>query len=231
MPRMIDFRPRKGNTHHRAAGRRWWLIIAAAFALAIAFGFDATIDAAVAANRIRPIELAARFVSRFLAWQWLMGAAVIALFVASRMRRRDWQRVLCTMIVAASVAGLSADLLRGLSGRTRPYSRTPQGFYGPRENSQWLIGRHEFNSFPSGHTATITAFVLPLIAWRRRLATVMVPVITIVAGARVYIGAHHLSDVIAGAALGAVVALLVCRRFLVSMTAVPKDTETAWTKP
>jgi undecaprenyl-diphosphatase len=225
MARMIDFRSQKGNTDHRRVRRWWWLIVAAIGALAMAFAFDGTIDAWAAADRVRGAELAARFVSRFSAWQWLVAGAAIALLVAWRTRRHEWQRVLCTMIVAASITGLSADLLRGLSGRTRPYSKAEQGFYGPRHDGQWLIGRHEFNSFPSGHTATITAFVLPMIIWRRRLAALLASIVVVVAAARVYISAHHLSDVVAGAALGFTIALLVSRRFLVSIAALPKDTQ------
>jgi undecaprenyl-diphosphatase len=232
MARIFDSRPPKGNKDHQLtfAG---WLVFAAALAVLVpvALIFDARIDAFIEAHRLFAWERAAKLVSRFLAWHWLVGAAAVALLLAWRTRRRDWQRVLCTMMVAASIAGLSADLLRGLSGRTRPYSKAPQGFYGPHHESKWLIGRHEYNSFPSGHTATITAFVLPLIISRRRLTPLLLPVIVLVAAARVYTGAHHLSDVMAGAVLGTIVATLVARRFLVSIAALPKDSQATWKKP
>jgi membrane-associated phospholipid phosphatase len=230
MARMIDLRPQKGNTDHQSS-RWWWGILALVTAFASALVFDGTVDAWLAAERVFAIERAAKFISRSLAWHWLIGAAAVALLIAWRARRRDWQRVLCTMMIAASIAGLTADLLRGLSGRTRPYSKAEQGFYGPQRDGQWLIGQHEFNSFPSGHTTTITAFVLPLIIWRRRFAPLLLSLVIIVAAARVYTGAHHLSDVIAAAALGTTIALLVSRRFLVSITALPKDSQHAWKKP
>jgi undecaprenyl-diphosphatase len=221
MARIFRFRSPQGNTD-RHRGVEWWMIVVAAAAFVLALAIDGTADAWLVANRHLTIERAAKLVSRFLAWHWLIAAAAVAAFAAWRMQRREWLRVLCAMIIAASLAGLSADLFRGASGRTRPYSTAPQGFYGPRHESQWLIGRHEFNSFPSGHTATITAFVLPLIAWRRRYSALLL-VTPLVAAARVYTGAHHLSDVIAGAALGVTIALLVSRRFVVSIPAVAKD--------
>ncbi len=121
-------------------------------------------------------------------------------------------RMICVMMIAASLAGLSADLLRGLTGRTRPYAQVPQGFYGVRSGSEWLITRHAYNSFPSGHTATIAGFAVPLLLWRRRLAWLVVPVISLVAAARVYLGAHHLTDILAGALLGTLIAVAVFRR-------------------
>jgi membrane-associated phospholipid phosphatase len=229
MARIFDSRSTKGNTDRRAA-LAWCLAFVAGAAFLLALAVDGTLDAWLVAHRTLAITFVAKLVSRFLAWHWLIAAAAVAWVFAWRMRRHDWQRVLCAMIIAASLAGLSADLLRGLTGRTRPYSRAPQGFYGPRHESQWLIGRHEFNSFPSGHTATITAFVLPLVIWRRRYAAFLL-VVPLVAAARVYTGAHHLSDVIAGAALAVVIALLVARRFVVSIAALPKDSQDAWKKP
>jgi undecaprenyl-diphosphatase len=88
----------------------------------------------------------------------------------------------------------------------------PQGFYGVRHDSKWLVTKHAFNSFPSGHTAAITAFAVPLWLWRRRLALLVIPAIAAVAASRIYLAAHHLSDVVAGAMLGSVIAIFVWRR-------------------
>ena len=188
------------------------LVWALAILLALAFSVDGFVDRWAADNRVAEWETAAKFTSRYLAWHWLMGYAVVALLIAWLRGRREVMRVICVMMIAASLAGLSADLLRGLTGRTRPYyDQVPQGFYGVHDGSRWLITKHAFNSFPSGHTSAITGFAIPLLFWRRWLALLVVPLITVVAAARVYLGAHHLSDVVAGAILGSVVAAFVWR--------------------
>ena len=156
--------------------------------------------------------MAAKLCSRYSSWPWLMLVALIALLFAWLKKRRDWLRMLCVMMLAASVAGLTADLLRGVTGRTRPSAAVPQGFYGVRNDSQWLITKYAYNSFPSGHTAAITGFLVPLILWWRRIAWVALPIICVVGAARVYVGAHHPSDIIAGTLLGAVIAVVVQRR-------------------
>ncbi len=141
----------------------------------------------------------------------MLGASG-GLLIAWLRSRRDWMRVLCAMMIAASLAGLSADFLRGVTGRTRPYTHAPQGWYGVRRDSQWLVFQHAYNSFPSGHTTTAVAFALPLFFWRRRLGLAAFLFIAAVAWARVYVGAHHISDVVAGAALGGLIAAWIWRR-------------------
>ena len=211
---MIELPPEKSNSEPVSGTRRWLLFGGGALLLlACAFWIDGSIDRWVTAHRLPAWHAAARICSRYLAWHWLMGMAACGLVTAWLCRRRDWMRVICAMMVAASLAGLSADLLRGITGRTRPYyKQVPQGFYGVHDGGQWLITKHAYNAFPSGHTAAMTGFTLPLLFWRRWFACLAVPVIAAVAAARIYLGAHHFSDVIAGAILGSLVAAWVWRR-------------------
>ena len=75
------------------------------------------------------------------------------------------------------------------------------------------------DSFPSGHTTTAAAITIALViafprVWARVLAAAWIPLMAI---SRDYLLVHWLSDVIAGAVLGASVAVLVseiARRFL-----------------
>jgi undecaprenyl-diphosphatase len=71
-------------------------------------------------------------------------------------------------------------------------------------------GTHRRNNagFPSSHAANAFA-VVAVIAWRwRRAALAALPFAVIVAYSRVYLDRHWLSDVLAGAALGAGLAAL-----------------------
>jgi undecaprenyl-diphosphatase len=61
-------------------------------------------------------------------------------------------------------------------------------------------------SFPSGHTLHAIAFTLVACAYYPALWTLLVPFTLLTALSRVALGLHYPSDVIAGAALGALIA-------------------------
>ena len=61
-------------------------------------------------------------------------------------------------------------------------------------------------SFPSGHTLHAVAFSIVAIAFYPILAWLLVPFTLLVAASRVVLGLHYPSDVLAGAALGALIA-------------------------
>jgi len=62
-------------------------------------------------------------------------------------------------------------------------------------------------SFPSGHTLHAVAFSMVAIAFYPMLAWLLVPFTLLVAASRVVLGLHYPSDVLAGTALGALIAL------------------------
>ena len=62
-------------------------------------------------------------------------------------------------------------------------------------------------SFPSGHTAAITAVVLPLVLAGHPLGLALLPSVPVVAASRVYLRVHYVTDVLAGFVLGLLAAL------------------------
>jgi undecaprenyl-diphosphatase len=62
-------------------------------------------------------------------------------------------------------------------------------------------------SFPSGHTLHAVAFTLVACSYYPGLAPILVPFAVLTAASRVVLGLHYPSDVLAGAAIGAAVAL------------------------
>jgi membrane-associated phospholipid phosphatase len=124
-----------------------------------------------------------------------LGVIVGVFFV---LRRRRWQPL---ALLAAAVAGAVSlyDIVKPLIGRPRP----PPAIW---------IGHFSGAAFPSGHAAQSVAFyamlAIVLGAGRSpRAKTVLWSAAALIAlavgGSRIYLGAHWLTDVLGGYALGA----------------------------
>jgi membrane-associated phospholipid phosphatase len=112
-------------------------------------------------------------------------------------RRRP--ELLAPLVGADLVADGLAGLLKLANGRPRPPVRYPE--------PHALIGVPHDASFPSGHASTSFACATVLVAFAPRLAPLWAILACAVAYSRVYVGVHYPADVLAGAALGTLVAL------------------------
>ena len=125
---------------------------------------------------------------------WIALAAALAAW-----RRRG---VLAfTALAAASVwsADLLALVLKAIVERPRPFQALP--------HVEPLLHGTLGTSFPSGHAATSFAGATFLALAAPRLAPALFVLAAAVAYSRVYVGVHYPFDVVAGAVLGAAVAL------------------------
>lgn len=106
-----------------------------------------------------------------------------------------------TMITAATVwsADLVTGVLKRIVDRDRPYAVLPEA----EPLLRWDVSA----SFPSGHAATSAAGAVILAYLLGRWGWGLAAVAAAVAYSRVYIGVHYPLDVLAGAAIGAAVAL------------------------
>jgi membrane-associated phospholipid phosphatase len=113
------------------------------------------------------------------------------------------------LFLAIGVPGLFGTIIKRLIGRARPYVG---GFDNPFLYHPF-VWRPEYASLPSGHSTTAVAAAVAIGAvWPRTRFVMWVYAITIMAS-RVFVIAHHPSDVIAGALTGAVGAFLLRRWF------------------
>lgn len=118
---------------------------------------------------------------------------VLAIWTGGRVcRSRYFQRLAVASMMCAILAGLVANVFRFSMGRPRPNAIAKKGiedgWYGPQI-------RWDYNSFPSGHTATAFGSSIPLAV---AMPVVGVPAMVCATGvcwARMYGSQHHPSDV------------------------------------
>ena len=100
----------------------------------------------------------------------------------------------------AALAGLGlAQLVGGAVDRARPYTTIPGVLV--------LVDKTTDFSFPSDHATVAGAVAVGLWFANRRWGTVAIVLAVLMAFTRVYVGAHYLGDVLAGLALGGLIAL------------------------
>ena len=146
-------------------------------------------------------------------WLVLSGLAFIFLRWGGEWQQlRRWKPSMRAMafipgfiFAAVGAAGLIADALKILIGRTRPKLLFADGTY----DLTWFGWQADHWSFPSGHAATAAALMTALWCLWPRPVWLYVAGAALVAASRVITGQHYLSDVIAGAAVGGVVTRLV----------------------
>jgi undecaprenyl-diphosphatase len=132
----------------------------------------------------------------FIALSWIggLGAVWVAIALAVSVA---WRRPsILLMVLAADAAG---DLLSNLGKALIPRHRPFEHQLGPPSST---------HSFPSGHATTSFACATVLAHYVPRLRVLFFFLAALIALSRVYNGMHYPTDVIAGAVLGVLIALL-----------------------
>ena len=113
------------------------------------------------------------------------------------------------LFVAIAAPSLFVTVVKRMIGRARPYVGTHDDPFAYMP----FIWRPEYASMPSGHATTATAAAIAIgVIWPRTRAVMWLYALTIML-TRVVIIVHHPSDVLAGALVGVIGALLVRRWF------------------
>lgn len=202
----------KTETEITPARRRgiWLALIALALiALVVAFFLDSSVAAWINTHSSPELKRVMRIVSRAGDWPAHFIAGAIGLAIAFVCKSKTWTRIFLAMIIACALAGVTARVIKIATGRARPSVKTEAIWNGPRLSSK-------YNAFPSGHTASSTAFFVALFLARKKVGAPLLVIPTIIALSRMIVGAHYLSDVTFAAILGAVCALLVARFLSIS---------------
>ena len=113
---------------------------------------------------------------------------------------RRWRRCGVSVIVSVALAYVVVDvILKPLVCRDRPFTV---------EDFDLLVAPPDTWSFPSGHTASAFAGAVAILVHDRRWGSIALVYAALVGISRMYLCVHWLTDVIAGAVIGAAVAVL-----------------------
>lgn len=138
-------------------------------------------------TRIKPF--AAFFAHSGDSWFWLAGLILIAIFGNGFWK--PWSLILIFSLIILAVFVLSIKLLIR--------RRRPEGEWGQIYRST------DPHSFPSGHAARAFLFMILVLglgpAWLAWILIIWAPLVSL---ARVMLGVHYLSDVIAGVIFGTI---------------------------
>jgi membrane-associated phospholipid phosphatase len=113
------------------------------------------------------------------------------------------------LFLAIGVPGLFVTIVKRLIGRARPYVGSPDNPFVYRP----FVWAPEYASMPSGHATTAASAAIAIGALWPASRPVMWFYALVIMFSRVVVLAHHPSDVIAGALVGALGALWVRRAF------------------
>lgn len=131
---------------------------------------------------------------------WAGPVLLVLLLAAAWWRHRDqW--------VKAVLAGLSAVAALGVNQLVASWWFEPRPFV-TLHGVTMLLAHPADNSFPSDHAVIAGALAVGTLLFARRWGIVAVIVAVLLAFARVFAGMHYPIDVLAGLAIGAVVALI-----------------------
>ena len=183
----------------------YWLlgIVTVAIVIAVAFYFDEPVKQWMLNHQNPTTHAFMQNVSRFGDWpeHALLGLGLMAL--AQWRGDKKWTRIILAGLIALSIAGLTGRVIKISTGRARPSVKAEHLWNGPR------VSGSKYHSFPSGHVDASMGFFGVLLLSRRRIGLACLPIPMLIGFSRLYLGAHYLSDVVCGAALGILAALVV----------------------
>jgi len=186
----------------------FFCLLAGGLDIALAWKVDGPVDTALDAAQNPSLHLFAWWCSK-LAEGWvpaLAGISFAALFIV--LRKPDISAKIFFVAITSEITGLAALILRILVGRTRPLADVPQGIYGVWYHGHWIIGKYEFSSFPSGHSATAVGLAAATWTVHKGWGAVATLYALLVMWSRIALQCHHLSDVVGSIILSIPLAIM-----------------------
>ncbi|MCJ7751790.1 MAG: glycosyltransferase family 39 protein, partial [Armatimonadetes bacterium] len=141
---------------------------------------------------------------RWLGTGYVQGPVAFLMILLGALWSRRLMRAGGWTLLSFAVSGVTVNLLKLLFPRPRPWVTDPL----PSTWSAYLRDSH-FQSFPSAETATTFAVAVSISSWYPGLRFPLLAVAALVGVARVLVGGHHPSDIIAGGIVGVLVGQII----------------------
>jgi len=132
----------------------------------------------------------------------MVVAAIVPWFAGKPYTRSTWRLATATALASAAVALLVNQVVSHLWNRPRPFVSHPGSL-------TLFISHARDASFPSDHASASFAIAVSVLLLHRRTGLVLLGLASVISVARVFEGVHYPTDVLAGAAIGTISALLV----------------------
>ncbi|WP_200762317.1 phosphatase PAP2 family protein [Nitrosophilus alvini] len=130
------------------------------------------------------------------------------IYLLYRKKQKIVKKYALLVFWSVAISGIAVNILKIIFARYRPKMLFSEGLYG----FDWFHLGHSFASFPSGHSTTaFSAFVAFSFIWPR-YRYLFFAAATLIAVSRVGVTAHYPSDIVAGALLGSVTAIMVHKK-------------------
>ena len=131
----------------------------------------------------------------------LFVATLAVVFLLARgPRLASWRRATVAAALSAGLALAIGKVISELVDRARPFVAEPHQVH-------LFISHSPDPSFPSDHATAAFAIATAIVLRKRAWGAVMLVAATVLSIGRVALGVHYPSDVVAGAALGALAAV------------------------
>jgi undecaprenyl-diphosphatase len=133
-----------------------------------------------------------------------IAVSTCALWLLSRPGAgRKWKLSCASALGASALALLLNQLVADVWDRARPFAAHPGAHvWGPRSHDA---------SFPSDHAGAAFAIAFAVFLYDRVVGSIFLAAATVIGVGRVFIGVHYPGDVLAGAVVGLVAAVVVVR--------------------
>lgn len=149
---------------------------------------------------------------------WPLGLALLYVLALSSALDGMGRRVAASiaarlgfLFFSIAAAGLLSTTIKRLIGRARPYAAASISGPDAQFTFDVLAWKSSFASFPSGHSTTVFATAVAFGALFPRARKGLFALAVLVGFSRIALGSHYPSDVIAGAAFGSAIVLLMVR--------------------
>ena len=148
--------------------------------------------------------------SAYVLWTLAAGLLLVALLLPgvggmARPALGGFGARMLFVFFAVLLPVLFGEVIKNVVGRGRPFVGGQANAF----NFQYFAGTEAFASFPSGHAIAAFALAFAVSAVWPRLRIVMLVYAILIGATRLVLLAHHPSDVVAGAVLGVIGAMLV----------------------